>query len=76
MQTGTSSFSAGLKQVTAGLYSDLAVHHMGTGPANGGLLMAINAHASSGSKVNQVINNFNQMTAQQRQDLLNFLRSL
>jgi CxxC motif-containing protein (DUF1111 family) len=112
MQTGTSSFSAGLNQVTAGLYSDLAVHHMGVGladnvpqgtaagdefrsaplwglgqrlfflhdgratPANGGLLTAIKAHASSGSEANQVINNFNQMTQQQQQDLLNFLRSL
>jgi CxxC motif-containing protein (DUF1111 family) len=112
MQTGTSSFAAGLNQVTAGLYSDLAVHHMGVGladnvsegtaagdefrsaplwgvgqrlfflhdgratPANGGLLTAIKAHASQGSEANQVINNFNQMTAQQQQDLLNFLRSL
>jgi CxxC motif-containing protein (DUF1111 family) len=112
LQTGTSSFSAGLNKITAGLYSDLAVHHMGIGladnvpqgtavvdefrstpiwglgqrlfflhdggatPANGGLLTAIQAHSSTGSEANQVINNFNQMTAQQQQDLLNFLRSL
>jgi CxxC motif-containing protein (DUF1111 family) len=112
LQTGTSSFSAGLNKVAAGLYSDLAVHHMGIGlgdnvpqgtaagdefrsaplwglgqrlfflhdgratPANGGLLTAIQAHSSTGSEANQVINNFNQMTAQQQQDLLNFLRSL
>ena len=112
MQTGTSPFAAGLNQVTAGLYSDLAVHHMGVGladnvsegtaagdefrsaplwgvgqrlfflhdgratPANGGVLTAIKAHASQDSEANQVINNFNQMTAQQQQDLLNFLRSL
>lgn len=112
LQTGPSSFTAGLNQVTAGVYSDLAVHHMGAGladnvpqgtagadefrsaplwglgqrlyflhdgratPANGGLMTAIRAHASVGSEANQVISNFNQMTPQQQQDLLNFLRSL
>jgi CxxC motif-containing protein (DUF1111 family) len=32
LQTGTSPFSAGLNEVIAGLYSDLAVHHMGGWP--------------------------------------------
>jgi len=45
-------------------------------PANGGLLNAIQQHASSGSEANAVISNFNNLTAQQKQDLLNFLRSL
>jgi hypothetical protein len=39
-------------------------------------LTAIQAHSSTGSEANQVINNFNQMSPQQQQDLLNFLRSL
>ncbi|MGB7283871.1 MAG: di-heme oxidoredictase family protein [Candidatus Acidiferrum sp.] len=40
------------------------------------LLDAIEEHASSGSEANAVINNFKQLTPQQQQDLLNFLRSL
>ncbi len=46
-------------------------------PANGGLLQAIQAHASQGSEANTVISLFNnQLSNQQKQDLLNFLRSL
>jgi CxxC motif-containing protein (DUF1111 family) len=45
-------------------------------PTNGGLLNAIEAHSSSGSEANQVIALFNRLSAQQQQDLLNFLRSL
>ncbi len=45
-------------------------------PQNGGLLTAIQAHASNGSEANAVIKQFNNLTPQQRQDLLNFLRSL
>jgi CxxC motif-containing protein (DUF1111 family) len=45
-------------------------------PANGGLLTAIEAHASRGSEANQVISLFNQLPPQEKQDLLNFLRSL
>ena len=46
-------------------------------PGNGGLLKAIEAHASPGSEANTVIGLFNNsLTNQQRQDLLNFLRSL
>lgn len=40
------------------------------------LLNAIEQHASSGSEANGVIHNFNSLTQQQRQNLLNFLRSL
>jgi CxxC motif-containing protein (DUF1111 family) len=40
------------------------------------LLQAILAHASSQSEANGVINNFNLLSSQYKQDLLNFLRSL
>ena len=94
------------------LFSDLLVHHVGTGladnimqgaagpdefrtaplwglgqrlyflhdgratPSNGGLVTAILDHASSGSEANAVVSNFQHLTQQQQQDLLNFLRSL
>jgi CxxC motif-containing protein (DUF1111 family) len=113
LQTGTSSLATALNQQDAALFSDLLVHHMGSGladnvsqgaaagdefrtaplwglgqrifflhdgratPANGGLLKAIQAHASSGSEANTVILLFNNnLSNQQQQDLLNFLRSL
>jgi len=112
LQTGPSNFTLGLSNQQAALFSDLLVHHMGSGladnvsqgaagpdefrtaplwgvgqrifflhdgrstPANGGLLNAIGAHASSGSEANRVISQFHQLTPQQKQDLLNFLRSL
>jgi hypothetical protein len=37
---------------------------------------AIREHASQGSEANGVIRNFNRLTPQQQQNLLNFLRSL
>jgi CxxC motif-containing protein (DUF1111 family) len=40
------------------------------------LVDAIKEHASSGSEANAVISDFKQLTPQQQQDLLNFLRSL
>ena len=52
------------------------LHDGRSGPANGGLVNAIQQHASSGSEANAVINTFNHLTPQQQQDLLNFLRSL
>jgi hypothetical protein len=90
------------------IFSDLAVHDMGTGLADGvtqglatgrhfrsaplwglsrrifllhdgrttDLTNAIQSHASNGSEANTVINNFNLLSPQDRQDLLNFLRSL
>jgi CxxC motif-containing protein (DUF1111 family) len=45
-------------------------------PSNGGLLTAIQNHAGSGSEANGVINLFQQRSDQDKQDLLNFLRSL
>ncbi|HKN74874.1 MAG TPA: di-heme oxidoredictase family protein [Candidatus Acidoferrum sp.] len=108
LQTASSSFTPGLSQVNANLFSDLLVHHMGSNLADGvsqggagpdqfrsaplwglgqrifllhdgrttDLLDAIKEHASSGSEANAVISNFKQLTPQQQQDLLNFLRSL
>jgi CxxC motif-containing protein (DUF1111 family) len=112
MQTSASSLTPGLNNQTAALFSDLLLHHMGSGladnitqgaagpdqfrtaplwglgqrifflhdgratPANGGLLNAIEAHASRGSEANQVIELFNSLSPQQKQNLLNFLRSL
>jgi CxxC motif-containing protein (DUF1111 family) len=52
------------------------LHDGRSGPQNGGLLNAIHQHASNGSEANAVIQQFNNLTAQQKQDLLNFLRSL
>jgi hypothetical protein len=40
------------------------------------LVDVIQQHASSGSEANGVIRNFNRLSPQQQQDLLNFLRSL
>lgn len=45
-------------------------------PSNGGLLTAIEAHAGPGSEANGVISLFNNLTDQQKQDLLNYLRAL
>jgi len=45
-------------------------------PENGALVYAIQQHAGSGSEANAVISSFNNLTTQQKQDLLNFLRSL
>jgi CxxC motif-containing protein (DUF1111 family) len=52
------------------------LHDGRSGPANGGLVHAIQQHASNGSEANMVISNFNQLSSQQKQDLFNFLRSL
>jgi CxxC motif-containing protein (DUF1111 family) len=40
------------------------------------LIAAIRAHRSTGSEANGVVGNFNNLTESQKQDLLNFLRSL
>jgi CxxC motif-containing protein (DUF1111 family) len=52
------------------------LHDGRSGPANGGLVHAIEQHASNGSEANAVINFYHRLTPQQQQDLLNFLRSL
>jgi CxxC motif-containing protein (DUF1111 family) len=107
LQTAANSVAA-LSNKTANLFSDLLVHHMGSGLADdiiqgsagpdefrssplwglgqrifflhdgrtSDLLQAILAHSSSGSEANGSIAAFNALTTQQKQDILNFLRSL
>jgi CxxC motif-containing protein (DUF1111 family) len=108
LPTGKSSVTADLSEVTANLFSDLLVHHMGANLADGvrqgnarlnefrsaplwglgqrifflhdgrtsDLLVAIRQHQSLGSEANAVIDQFRALTWSQKQDLLNFLRSL
>jgi CxxC motif-containing protein (DUF1111 family) len=108
LMTNPKSQVAALSGQAANLYSDLLVHDMGVGLADGvsqgeagprefrsaplwglgqrvfflhdgrtsDLLKAIQQHASSGSEANGVISNFNNLRESQKQDLLNFLRSL
>jgi CxxC motif-containing protein (DUF1111 family) len=40
------------------------------------LVEAIEAHRSPNSEANKVIENFNRLSTQQQQDIINFLRSL
>jgi len=100
--------SVALSNQTANLFSDLLVHHMGKGLADGitqgqagpdefrtaplwgvgqrifflhdgrttNLVEAIRAHRSRGSEANRVIHNFNRLSTQEQQDIINFLRSL
>ena len=100
--------SAALSHQQANLFSDLLVHHMGSGLADGitqgaagpdefrtaplwgvgqrvyflhdgrtsNIIRAILDHAGSGSEANQIINNFNELSAEDQQDLIDFLRSL
>jgi CxxC motif-containing protein (DUF1111 family) len=100
--------TAALSTTAANLFSDLLVHNMGNGLADGinqgfatgdefrtaplwglgqrlfllhdgrtsDLLEAIAAHSSSGSEASKVVRNFNALTNDQKQNLLNFLRSL
>jgi CxxC motif-containing protein (DUF1111 family) len=107
LQAGLASVSA-LNQQPVNLFSDLAVHNMGNGLADGvsqgnagpdefrtaplwglgqrlfflhdgrtnNLLTAILAHLSRGSEANAVIGNFNALSTNDQQDILNFLRSL
>jgi CxxC motif-containing protein (DUF1111 family) len=105
--TGDSVIAA-LSRQPVNLFSDLLVHDMGVGLADGvsqgeagprefrtaplwglgqrvyflhdgrttDLISAIRAHQSSGSEANQVIGNYLGLSEAQKQDLLNFLRSL
>ncbi|HET7364901.1 MAG TPA: di-heme oxidoredictase family protein [Burkholderiales bacterium] len=105
--TGNSAIAA-LRYKPVNLFSDLLVHDMGDGLADGvtqgeagprefrtaplwgvgqrifflhdgrtaDLKRAIRAHASNGSEANGVIDNFNNLGERDKQDLLNFLRSL
>jgi CxxC motif-containing protein (DUF1111 family) len=52
------------------------LHDGRSNPGNGGLINAIEAHAGPGSEANEVVRFFNSLSDQQKQDLLNFLRSL
>jgi CxxC motif-containing protein (DUF1111 family) len=110
----TPSFTTGLSQVAAlsgqpvNLYSDLVVHDMGDGLADGvsqgaagprefrtaplwglgqrvfflhdgrtsDLVRAIQEHSSKGSEASGVISRYNALVETDKQDLLNFLRSL
>jgi len=107
LRTGDSTVFA-LRNRDANLYSDLLVHDMGEGLADGvsqgaagprefrtsplwglgqrvfflhdgrtaDLKVAIREHLSEGSEANGVIRRFNDLRESQKQDLLNFLRSL
>ncbi len=100
--------SAALSNQTANLYSDLLVHHMGSGLADGitqggagpdefrsaplwgvgqrvfflhdgrtnNLVNAIRAHKSPGSEANKVIEQFDKLSTQEQQEIIDFLRSL
>jgi CxxC motif-containing protein (DUF1111 family) len=110
LMTGSSS-SPPLNNQPVNLYSDLALHHMGPGLADGltsgnagpdqfrtpplwglgqrifflhdgrttDLTVAISSHFSPGSppsEANAVVNQYNALSDDQKQDVLNFLRSL
>jgi CxxC motif-containing protein (DUF1111 family) len=107
LKTGDSAVVA-LNGKDANLYSDLLVHDMGDGLADGviqgaagtrefrsaplwglgqrifflhdgrtaDLKVAIREHSSDGSEANAVIRRYNDLRESQKQDLLNFLRSL
>jgi CxxC motif-containing protein (DUF1111 family) len=108
LTTDTSEIAAGLSQVQANLFSDLALHHMGGSLADGisqgnagpdqfrtaplwglgqrvffmhdgrtaNLVRSIQEHEGSGSEANRVIENFEQLSLQNKQNLILFLRSL
>jgi CxxC motif-containing protein (DUF1111 family) len=108
MRSQPSHITSSLGNATVSAYSDIEIHHMGTGltdnvsQGNAGgdqfrtaplwglgqrifflhdgrttnLLTAITAHSSNGSEANTVISHFNALSASQKQDVLNFLRSL
>jgi CxxC motif-containing protein (DUF1111 family) len=100
--------SAALSNQPVNLWSDLMVHHMGAGLADGitqggagpdefrtaplwgvgqrafflhdgrtsDLVKAIEAHRSRGSEASRVIERFDRLPGEQRQDVVNFLRAL
>ena len=107
MRTGNATTVA-LRNQQVDLYSDLLVHDMGVGLADGvsqgqagprefrtaplwglgqryfflhdgrsnDLIATIRQHASQGSEANTVVGNYERLREDQKQDLLNFLRSL
>ena len=104
----STSPSAALSNQPVNLFSDLLVHHMGRGLADGitqggagpdefrtaplwgvgqrvfflhdgrtsNLVEAIEAHRSKNSEASKVIDLFNRLKDQEKQDVINFLRSL
>jgi CxxC motif-containing protein (DUF1111 family) len=100
--------SAALSGQQVNLFSDLLVHHMGKGLADGitqgsagpdefrtaplwgvgqrifflhdgrtsDLVEAIEDHKSPGSEADKVVDRFNRLKTQEKQDIINFLRSL
>ena len=108
MTTAKTDMATGLSQVQANLFSDLALHHMGSSLADGisqgnagpdqfrtaplwglgqrvfflhdgrtsNLLQAIQEHAGPGSEANRVVENYDQLSRQNKQNLILFLRSL
>src|SRR6266516_4496016 len=100
--------SAALSNQTVHLFSDLLVHHMGKGLADGitqgaagpdefrtaplwgvgqrifflhdgrtsNLVEAIRAHKSRGSEANRVIHQFNKVSTEEQQGIIDFLRAL
>lgn len=100
--------SVALSNQPVNLFSDILVHHMGTGLADGisqggagpdefrtaplwgvgqrifflhdgrtsNLVEAIEFHRSAGSEANKVIERFNRQSTPEKQDVINFLRSL
>jgi len=107
-KTQVSNLVPALSNAQVNAFSDIEIHHMGTGLADnvgqggaGGdqfrtaplwglgqrifllhdgrttsLLTAIDAHASNGSEANTVEQNFDNLSATQKQEVLDFLRSL
>lgn len=97
-----------LSKQTVNLFSDLLVHHMGKGLADGitqggagpdefrtaplwgvgqrvfflhdgrtsNLVEAISAHRSRGSEANKVVEHFDRLSAQEQQEIIDFLRTL
>ena len=108
LKTAANSAVVALRDRDVNLFSDLLVHDMGAGLADGvtqgaagprefrtaplwglgkrifflhdgrtsDLGAAIQAHRSDGSEANAVVRNFNNLRESQKQDVLNFLRSL
>jgi CxxC motif-containing protein (DUF1111 family) len=108
LRTGNNTTVAALRDQPVNLFSDLLLHDMGDGLADGvsqgqagprefrtaplwglgqrifflhdgrttDLVRAIREHRSNGSEANRVIERFNGLRDSEKQDLLNFLRSL
>ena len=108
LRTSAKSAPPALRDKPAHLYSDLLLHDMGNGLADGvsqgqagprefrtaplwglgqrifflhdgrtsDLAEAIQAHRSDGSEGNRVVDNYNRLNEREKQDVLNFLRSL